>query len=144
MKPKHRWYAVAVFFAFMFVHQADRLMIGPLTTPIMETFDINEAQMGAVSTAALIVSAVLYPVWGYLYDRYARSKLLALAKRSYRYPHTGYRMPPTSTAPVKTAPICASSMPKVSMIGVVSGPISKRSDWWSSINTKKIPTTTQR
>jgi len=79
MKPKHRWYAVAVFFAFMFVHQADRLMIGPLTTPIMETFGINEAQMGAVSTAALIVSALLYPVWGYLYDRYARSKLLALA-----------------------------------------------------------------
>jgi MFS family permease len=45
----------------------------------METFGINEAQMGAVFTGALIVGAILYPIWGYLYDRYARAKLLALA-----------------------------------------------------------------
>ena len=82
MKPKpsqYRWFVVAVFFAFMLLHQSDKLLIGPLTTPIMETFDINEAQMGAVSTGALIVGAILYPLWGYLYDRYARAKLLALA-----------------------------------------------------------------
>lgn len=80
MNPsRHRWFVVAVFFAFMLLHQADKLLIGPLTTPIMETFNINEAQMGAVSTAALLVGAVLYPLWGYLYDRYARAKLLALA-----------------------------------------------------------------
>ncbi len=76
---KYRWFVVAVFFAFMLLHQSDKLLIGPLTTPIMETFGINEAQMGAVSTGALIVGAVLYPLWGYLYDRYARAKLLALA-----------------------------------------------------------------
>jgi MFS family permease len=79
MKPHYRWFVVAVFFAFMLLHQADKLMIGPLTTPIMETFGINKTQMGAVFTGALIVGAVLYPVWGYLYDRYARSKLLAAA-----------------------------------------------------------------
>ncbi|MGD9101437.1 MAG: MFS transporter [Anaerolineae bacterium] len=77
--PRYRWFVVAVFFAFMLLHQSDKLLIGPLTTPIMETFDIDEAQMGAVSTGALIVGAVLYPLWGYLYDRYARAKLLALA-----------------------------------------------------------------
>ncbi len=76
---RYAWFVVAVFFAFMLLHQADKLLIGPLTTPIMETFGINEAQMGAVFTGALIVGAVLYPVWGYLYDRYARAKLLALA-----------------------------------------------------------------
>jgi MFS family permease len=76
---RHRWFAIAAFFVFMLIHQADKIMIGPLTTPIMETFHINEAQMGAVSTAALLVGAALYPLWGYLYDRYARAKLLALA-----------------------------------------------------------------
>jgi len=76
---RYRWFVVAIFFCFVLLHQADRLLIGPLTTPIMDTFQINEAQMGAVSTFAVLVSAVLYPVWGYLYDRYARSKLLALA-----------------------------------------------------------------
>jgi len=78
-QSRHRWFVVAVFFAFMLLRQADKLLIGPLTTPIMGTFGINEAQMGAVFTGALIVGAVLYPVWGYLYDRYTRPKLLALA-----------------------------------------------------------------
>ena len=76
---RYRWFVVAIFFAFMLLHQSDRLLIGPLTTPIMETFGIDEAQMGAVSTGALLVGAIMYPLWGYLYDRYARAKLLALA-----------------------------------------------------------------
>lgn len=78
-KNRYRWFVVAVFFVFMLLHQSDRLLIGPLTTPIMETFGITEGKMGLVSTGALLVGAVLYPIWGYLYDRYARSKLLALA-----------------------------------------------------------------
>ena len=76
---RYRWFVVAVFFVFVLLHQADKLLIGPLTTPIMDTFRINEAQMGAVSSLAVVVAAILYPVWGYLYDRYARAKLLALA-----------------------------------------------------------------
>jgi MFS family permease len=78
-KSRYRWFVVSVFFAFILLHQADKLLISPLTTPIMETFEIDEAQMGAVFTGALLVSALLYPVWGYLYDRFARDKLLALA-----------------------------------------------------------------
>jgi MFS family permease len=77
--PGYRWFVVGVFFAFMLLHQADQLLIGPLTTPIMETFHINEVQMGAVFTVALVVATIFYPLWGYLYDRYARAKLLALA-----------------------------------------------------------------
>jgi MFS family permease len=76
---RYRWGVVAIFFAFILLHQSDKLLIGPLTTPIMETFGIDEAQMGAVFTGALIVGTILYPLWGYLYDRFARSKLLALA-----------------------------------------------------------------
>lgn len=76
---RYRWYIIFVFFMFMLLHQADKLLIGPLTTDIMKTFGIGMAQMGAVSTGALIVGAVFYPLWGYLYDRFARSKLLALA-----------------------------------------------------------------
>jgi len=76
---RYRWFVVAVFFIFMLLHQSDQLLIGPLTTPIMNEFRINEEQMGRVFTGALIVGAVFYPLWGYLYDRYARAKLLALA-----------------------------------------------------------------
>jgi MFS transporter, Spinster family, sphingosine-1-phosphate transporter len=79
MKSRYRWFVVFVFFMFMLLHQADKLLIGPLTTPIMETFGINEEQMGRVFTGALVVGAIAYPLWGYLYDRFARAKLLALA-----------------------------------------------------------------
>ncbi len=76
---QYRWFIVAIFFVFMLLHQADKLLIGPLTTEIMDTYHITLTQMGAVSTGALIVGAIFYPLWGYLYDRYARAKLLALA-----------------------------------------------------------------
>ena len=78
-RSRYRWFVLSIFFLFVLLHQADKLLIGPLTTPIMEAFHINEAQMGAVSSLAIIVAAVLYPLWGYLYDRYARARLLALA-----------------------------------------------------------------
>ena len=79
MKSRYRWFVAFVFFLFLLLHQADKLLIGPLTTAIMDDFRINEAQMGAVSSLAIVVASLLYPVWGYLYDRYARAKLLALA-----------------------------------------------------------------
>lgn len=65
MRPsRYRWFVVAVMFTFVLLHQADKLLIGPLTTPIMAEFKINEAQMGAVSSLAVLVAAVLYPLWG--------------------------------------------------------------------------------
>lgn len=81
MKPigGYRWFVLAVFFIFMLLHQADKLLIGPLTTPIMEQFKIDEAKMGLVFSGAIIVGAIFYPLWGYLFDRFSRAKLLALA-----------------------------------------------------------------
>ena len=76
---RYRWLVVVICFIFMLLHQSDKLLIGPLTTPIMDDFGIDRTAMGAVGTGALIVGAVLYPLWGYLYDRFARARLLALA-----------------------------------------------------------------
>ncbi len=57
-----------IMFCFMLLHQADKLLIGPLTTQIMDTFKISYTQMGAVTTGALIVGAIFYPLWGWLYE----------------------------------------------------------------------------
>jgi len=78
-KPRYRWFVLIIFFLFMLLHQADKLLIGPLTTPIMEYFGIDEAKMGFVFSGALLVGGIFYPLWGYLYDRFTRSKLLSLA-----------------------------------------------------------------
>jgi len=68
-----------LFFIFMLLHQTDKLLIGPLQTQVMETFHMTYTQWGAINTGALLVGAILYPVWGWLNDRYNRGKLLALA-----------------------------------------------------------------
>ena len=76
---RYRWFVVAVFFCFMLLHQTDKLMIGSLQVQISDDFGINNTQWGLVNSGALIVATVLYPLWGYLYDRYSRTKLLSLA-----------------------------------------------------------------
>jgi MFS family permease len=76
---RYRWVVITIFFFFMLLHQTDRLMIGSMQIPIMGEFKITNSQWGLINSGALIVATILYPVWGYLYDRYARAKLLALA-----------------------------------------------------------------
>ncbi|MBN2388514.1 MAG: MFS transporter [Anaerolineales bacterium] len=82
MKKTSRGYTifvVIVFFLFMLLHQTDKLMIGSMQTDVSRTFDLNDLQWGLINSGALVVATLLYPIWGYLYDRYARAKLLALA-----------------------------------------------------------------
>jgi MFS family permease len=82
MKRKRNFYpvfVVIVFFLFVLLHQTDKLLIGSLQIPVSKTFGLNDLQWGLVNTGALIVGTLFYPIWGYLYDRYARAKLLALA-----------------------------------------------------------------
>jgi MFS transporter, Spinster family, sphingosine-1-phosphate transporter len=76
---RYRWFVVIVFFFFMLLHQTDKLMIGSLQVQISETFGLDDFRWGLVNSGALAVATVLYPLWGYLYDRYARARLLALA-----------------------------------------------------------------
>lgn len=76
---RYRWFVVVVFFFFMLLHQTDKLMIGSLQVQISETFNLNNKQWGLINSGALIVATVLYPIWGYLYDHFSRTKLLAFA-----------------------------------------------------------------
>ncbi len=76
---RYRWFVVTVFFFFMLLHQTDKLMIGSLQVQISNDFQISNTQWGLVNSGALIVATVLYPIWGYFYDRYSRTKLLSLA-----------------------------------------------------------------
>ncbi len=82
MKKTRRFYpvfVVIVFALFMLLHQTDKLMIGSLQKPISESFGLNDLTWGFINSGALIVATLMYPIWGYLYDRFARPKLLALA-----------------------------------------------------------------
>ena len=70
---------VIIFFIFMLLHQTDQLLIGPLQTDIMGTFNMTYTQWGLINSGALIVGTLFYPLWGWLNDHYNRGKLLAAA-----------------------------------------------------------------
>ena len=70
---------VTIFFIFMLLHQTDKLLIGPMQSDIMKTFNMTYTQWGLLNTGALIVGSLLYPIWGWLNDKYNRAKLLSLA-----------------------------------------------------------------
>ncbi len=74
-----KWATLAVLLCFTLLHQADRLIVGPLTSSIMDSFHINEAQMGTVLSGALVTGGLLFPLWGYLFDRFSRARLLTIA-----------------------------------------------------------------
>ena len=49
---RQRRSVITVFFLFMLLHQTDKLLIGPLTTPIMESFrDRRSARWARYSPA---------------------------------------------------------------------------------------------
>jgi MFS family permease len=76
---KYRNFVVLIFFIFMLLHQTDKLLINPMAAQIYDEWNLTDTQWGAISTAALVIGAIFYPLWGYLYDRYSRGKLLSLA-----------------------------------------------------------------
>ena len=71
--------SIIIFFIFMLLHQTDKLLIGPMQGDIMKTFNMTYTQWGLINTGALIVGSALYPLWGWLNDKYNRGKILALA-----------------------------------------------------------------
>ncbi|MGQ9597416.1 MAG: MFS transporter [Thermoproteota archaeon] len=77
--PREAWYAVFVFFLFMVLHNSDKFLISPLLPLIRDEFVLNYIELGAIQTGASIVAVIFMPVWGYLFDKYARPTLAALA-----------------------------------------------------------------
>lgn len=70
---------LSVFFVFMLLHYADRFIITPLVHVLMEEFGLSYTQMGLIGSGTIVIAAVLFPLWGFLFDRYSRAKLCALA-----------------------------------------------------------------
>lgn len=77
--PREAWYAVSVFFLFMLLHNSDKFLVSPILPLIRDEFKLTYVQLGAIQTGAAIVAVVFMPLWGYLFDKYARPPLAALA-----------------------------------------------------------------
>jgi ACS family hexuronate transporter-like MFS transporter len=73
------WVVLSIFFGFMLLHHADRFIVTPLVHVLMEEFGLTYTQTGLIASGTIVISAVLFPIWGYLFDKYSRAKLCALA-----------------------------------------------------------------
>jgi MFS family permease len=79
MSKRYKWFVVLFFFAFLTIHQADRFIISAVAPQVREEFGVGYSELGLVFSLTVLVAALLYPVWGYLYDRYSRKLLAGLA-----------------------------------------------------------------
>ncbi|MCI4409697.1 MAG: MFS transporter [Thermofilum sp.] len=79
MTKKYKWFIVIFFFIFLTMHEADRFIISAVAPQVMDEFKVTYSQLGLVFSLTVLVAALLYPVWGYLYDRYSRKVLAGLA-----------------------------------------------------------------
>lgn len=74
-----RLFILIVFFVFLIFHQADRFIISAVAPQVMGDFKVGYGDLGLVFSLTGFIAAVLYPVWGYFYDRYSRRLLVSLA-----------------------------------------------------------------
>jgi len=79
MRFKYEWLVVVMLVFFAVIHYVDRSLLSSLLTPIMEDVGLNEEQMGFISTATLLITAIGFIVWGYFYDKHSRVLLTTVA-----------------------------------------------------------------
>ncbi len=66
-------------FLFRSFHTADIFVISVVLPQILDEFQITYAGGGLIFTATFFMAVALYPVWGYLFDRYSRKALISLS-----------------------------------------------------------------
>lgn len=76
---KHRTLVLAIFVLFLLFHGADRFVISAVAPQVMEDFQARYFELGLVFSLTGFIAAVLYPFWGFLYDKYSRRLLVSLA-----------------------------------------------------------------
>ena len=76
---KYAWFVAIILFIFRSLHMADIYVISVVLPQILEEFQITYASGGAIFTATFAFSVLLYPVWGYLFDKYSRKNLISIS-----------------------------------------------------------------
>ncbi|MDH5390477.1 MAG: MFS transporter [Candidatus Bathyarchaeota archaeon] len=76
---KYAWFMTIILFLFRSFHTADIFVISVVLPQVLEEFQITYTGGGLIFTATFFMAVVLYPVWGYLYDRYSRKTLISLS-----------------------------------------------------------------
>ena len=74
--PPRAWLVVALLWVVGCLNYLDRVMITTMRTSVVEAIPMTDAQFGLLTTAFLLVYAVLSPFAGFLADRFNRSRII--------------------------------------------------------------------
>ncbi|MCL6003262.1 MAG: MFS transporter [Thermoplasmatales archaeon] len=75
VRARYKWGMVIVLSAFLMIQSADTYIISAVEPQLIQEYHVTDAVLGILITSTLIVGTVLYPFWGYLYDKYSRKLL---------------------------------------------------------------------
>jgi predicted MFS family arabinose efflux permease len=78
-QDKNAWYALAILFAVNMMNFFDRQIIASVSKPIIDEWQLTDAQMGLMGTAFIWIYAVVGVPFGIWADRGSRKKLLSFA-----------------------------------------------------------------
>jgi MFS family permease len=77
--PARAWVIVALLWVCAALNYVDRLILTTMRTSLKEAIPMTEAQFGLLTTAFLIVYAVVSPFAGFLADRVSRSRVITIS-----------------------------------------------------------------
>ena len=73
-----RWSFVLVLSFFLFFHQLDVFLLRPITVEMLSVLNASDIWIEPLIIISVIVSIICALIWGYLFDRHSRVKILAL------------------------------------------------------------------
>jgi len=73
------WIVTSALFIFRSLHTGDQFVISVVLPQIIDEFKISYTSAGLIFTATFFMAFALYPVWGYLFDRYSRRLLISIS-----------------------------------------------------------------
>jgi len=76
---RYGWFVATVLFLFRSFHTGDQFVISVVLPQILDEFRISYTSAGLIFTATFFMAFALYPVWGYLFDRYSRRALISVS-----------------------------------------------------------------
>ncbi|KGE13943.1 MFS transporter [Sphingobacterium deserti] len=75
----YTWFVVAVLWIVAFLNYFDRILITSMRDPIVQEFELSDAQFGLLTTIFLVAYGLFSPLGGFLADRYSRKGLIVFS-----------------------------------------------------------------
>src|SRR5216110_2981755 len=77
--PRYSYYALTILTLVNFLNYIDRQVLPAVAPAMQRELGLSDTEIGAMEAALLLSFTVLAPLFGWLGDRYSRTKLMATA-----------------------------------------------------------------